>query len=65
MIRAYLNYLKPLVTKKHVIRKDKMINSNSYRFCSKCYLNFYKIVADGMQSNIHLALLLNNLLLVI
>ena len=37
---------------------DKMINSNTDNLCEKCYLSFYKIVADKMQGYNGLAMLL-------
>ena len=53
-----LNYLKPTVTKKQFISYDKMIYSNINNVYVKCYLKFYKIVADIMHGYASLAMLL-------
>ena len=49
-VRQHHRKLKPHVTKKQATYEDRMISSNNYNLCVKCYLKFVKIVADRMQS---------------
>lgn len=48
-VRQHHRKLKPRVTKKQATYEDRMISSNNYKLCVKCYLNLFNIVADRMQ----------------
>ena len=39
----------PMVTKNKLTHEERMISSNNYKLCVKCYLKFIEIVADRMQ----------------
>ena len=50
-VRQHLTIKNHAVTQNKLTNKDKMTSSNINKYVSKCYLKFFKIVPDEMESN--------------